>query len=229
MSQAVASRVYDVYGRFYDGFEWFFKRRLARAIGAIPFMPGDRVLDIGVGTGLSLDHYPGFVHVTGIDLSAGMLQQAQRKVDSGRVRADAPPGDTELIQANALDLPFADNSFDVVFLSHVISTVPDPHKCLAEAIRVGRDDALLVLVNHFRSSMPVVNWVESAIDPLCRKLGWRCDLSLEELLAPAGVKNPEAVNKVGGWIFRIAYLQKCREGLRLVAMPAQPAREPRLA
>ena len=228
MSSPIASRVYDLYGRFYDSFELLFRHRLARAIDALPFHAGDHVLDIGVGTGLSLAHYPAFIRVTGVDLSAGMLRQAQRKLNRGLVRAGSAPGATMLVQADAMNLPFAERTFDIVFLSHVISTVADPHRCLAEALRVARDQAWVVLVNHFRSPYPLLGWLESAIDPLCRKLGWRCDLSLAELLNGARVDNPMNAEKLPG-IFRTVFLQKRKKSVRIVTLPAPLARQPRLA
>ena len=151
MGKPIASKVYDIYGRFYDRFEVIFKKRLAKAITAVPFRPNDHVLDVGIGTGLSLEFYPSSVQVTGIDLSPGMLEQAQRKVDEGRVRVGCSRDATTLLEGDALQLPFADRSFDAVLLSHVISTVPDPERCLREAFRVARDGASIVMVNHFRT------------------------------------------------------------------------------
>lgn len=227
MSRAIANSVYDLYGRFYDRFELLFKRRLERAITSLPLHSGDRVLDIGIGTGLSLEHYPGYVHVTGIDLSAGMLQQAQRKLDEGLVRADAPRSDTQLVQGDALNLPFADASFDAVFLSHVVTTVPDPKRCLTEAFRVARNHAHIVMVNHFRSPYPVISWVETAIDPLCRKLGWRSDLSLTDLLTSAGVKDADRMERTQGQIFRIVFLEKTRDTIRMIPIPEPVVRQPK--
>jgi len=228
MGKPIATKIYDLYGRFYGAAEIVFRKRLSKALAAVPFRDGDRVLDIGVGTGLSLEFYPANVHVSGIDLSAGMLRQAQRKLAEKAVRGDCRPEATQLIQGDALNLPFAANSFDVVLLSHVVTTVPDPTRCLSEAFRVARDQATIVLVNHFRNPYPVISWVETAIDPICRKLGWRCDLSMEELLRPAGVSGLERARDAKGFIFRIVYLQKRREGVRLVSLPMPAEREAEL-
>ncbi len=223
MGKPIATKVYDLYGRFYDTFELLFRKRLARAIGAIPFRSGDHVLDVGVGTGLSLEFYPPDVRVTGLDLSPGMLRQARRKLDNATLRADSPRDYTHLIEGDALNLPFPNHSFDGLFLSHVISTVPDCRRCLTEAMRVARDGAYLVLVNHFRSPYPVISWVETAIDPICRKLGWRCDLSLESLLASANVSGN--ARERNGFLFPIVYLQKNRGEVRVVPMPDAEDRE----
>jgi phosphatidylethanolamine/phosphatidyl-N-methylethanolamine N-methyltransferase len=228
MGKPISSKIYDLYGRFYDGAEIVFRKRLSKALAGVPFRDGNRVLDIGVGTGLSLEFYPSNVHVTGIDLSAGMLRQAQRKLEERSVRADCRSEDTQLIQGDALNLPFASNSFDVILLSHVVTTVPDPTRCLNEAFRVARENATIVLVNHFRNPFPVINWVETAIDPICRKLGWRSDLSMEELLRPVGVEGLERARDAKGFIFRIVYLQKRRDSVRLVSLPTPIEREAKL-
>ncbi len=225
MAKPIASKMYDLYGRTYAVAEMVFRKRLSRALAAVPFREGDRVLDIGVGTGLSLEFLPSNVHVTGIDLSAGMLRQAQRKMQEKIIRAGCRAEATQLIQGDALNLPFAANSFDVVLLSHVVTTVPDPTRCLTEAFRVARDQGTIVLVNHFRNQYPVINWLETAIDPICRKLGWRCDLSMEELLRPAGVAGLERARDAKGFIFRIVYLQKRREVVKLVSLPMPVERE----
>ena len=225
MSRPISSRIYELYGRCYGGVEWLFRKRLARALGAVNFRDGDRALDIGIGTGISLEFYPAHVHVTGIDLSEGMLAAAKKKLANGEVRVGCRAEMTELIQADALNLPFADNSFDVVFLSHVISTVPDPHRCLSEALRVAGEQATIVLVNHFRSPWPVVNWLETAIDPICRRLGWRADLSVEHLLRSFNVEGAEKRRIGTGSMFRIVFLQKRREGVYVVEMPRMTKRK----
>lgn len=219
MSKPISNNIYNIYGRFYDAAEFLFKKRLRKAITAVPFNRHDRVLDIGIGTGLSLAYYPDDVHVTGIDLCGAMLAQAQKKLDEKSVRADSPRSHTQLLQADALNLPFPDGSFDTVFLSHLITTVPDPQRCLAEAFRVAKPHAHLVIVNHFRSPWPVLSWIETAIDPICRHLGWRSDLSLLELLQPAGVENLHLARETPGFLFRIVYLEKSHNTLRLTKLP----------
>jgi len=144
----MSPRIYNTYAKFYHLFEGFFRRRLSRAIEALPIRPDDELLDVGVGTGFSLAHYPPHLRVTGIDLSEGMLRQAESKLP--QLRPASPRSLTRLLKADAQHLPFPDRSFDLIFLSHLVSTVPDPTKCLSEALRVARDHAHIMLVNHFR-------------------------------------------------------------------------------
>src|ERR1035437_8335678 len=98
MSKPIATKSYDLYGRFYGVVEILFRKRLSRALGEVGFGEGDRVLDIGVGTGSSLEFYPGNVHVTGVDLSEGMLAAARKKLASGAVREGGRAEATQLIQ-----------------------------------------------------------------------------------------------------------------------------------
>jgi phosphatidylethanolamine/phosphatidyl-N-methylethanolamine N-methyltransferase len=92
-----------------------------------------------------------------------------------------------VFQANALGLPFADNSFDHVFISHVISVVSDPYKLVQEAQRVAKPGARIVIVNHFQSTNRFIAMVEKWLCPLCTKLGWRSDLALLDLIRQTGV------------------------------------------
>lgn len=212
MPKRIANRVYDFYARFYGGFEMIFRNRIARAIQEMNLHDGDRVLDIGIGTGVSLEFYPDAVSVVGLDRSAGMLASAAKRVSAGTVRGNATAA-TQLVHGDALELPFPDEAFDAVFLSHVIATVPDPHAALAEAIRVARPNARITLVNHFQNPIPPINWIEAAIDPLCRKLGWRTDLSLRDVLLPAGVTD---LSRPRGIVFQTVHLAKTSHGLRMI-------------
>ena len=142
----------------------------------------DRVLDLGIGTGVSLNYYPQHCRVVGIDLSAGMLRKAREKVRERGL------SNAMVFQANALQLPFADSTFDHVFISHVISVVSDPVKLVQEAQRVAKSDARIVIVNHFQSTNRFIGMVEKWLCPLCTKLGWRSDLALQDLIRRTGVE-----------------------------------------
>src|SRR5205814_1367786 len=93
-----------------------------------------------------------------------------------------------VFQANALQLPFADNTFDHIFMSHVISVVSDPYRLVQEAQRVAKPDARIVVVNHFQSTNRLIAMVEKWLCPLCTKLGWRSDLPLNDLVRRTGMQ-----------------------------------------
>jgi phosphatidylethanolamine/phosphatidyl-N-methylethanolamine N-methyltransferase len=176
--------LYDVQSRIYDKtFGALVQRRISTAISHINIQPGDKVLDLGIGTGASLRYYPqDRGRVFGIDLSSGMLELCiKRMVGQGRPNAT-------VVQGNALELPFADNSFDHVFISHVISVVSDPCKLVREAQRVAKEGARIVILNHFQSTNRLIALIEKWLCPLCTKLGWRSDLALADLIRRTGVE-----------------------------------------
>jgi phosphatidylethanolamine/phosphatidyl-N-methylethanolamine N-methyltransferase len=184
MQEASTKKIYDVHSLFYDAtFGRLVKRRIERAINHMNIRPDDVILDLGIGTGVSLNYYPlDCGRVVGVDLSAGMLREARKKIrERGLLRA-------AVFQANALQLPFADSTFDHVFISHVISVVSNPYKLVQEAQRVAKPGARIVIVNHFQSTNRFIALFEKWLCPLCTKLGWRSDLPLNDLIRRTGVE-----------------------------------------
>jgi phosphatidylethanolamine/phosphatidyl-N-methylethanolamine N-methyltransferase len=183
MQESSTKKIYDVHAMFYDAtFGRLVKRRIARAINHMNIADDDRVLDLGIGTGVSLNSYPRRGHNFGIDLSGGMLRKAREKV------RELGLSNTTVFQANALQLPFADSTFDHVFISHVISVVSDPYRLIQEAQRVAKEGARIVIVNHFQSTNRFIALLEKWACPLCTKLGWRSDLALQDLIRRTGVE-----------------------------------------
>ncbi len=182
MSEPETSAQYDVWSGFYDRtFGALVHRRQSRAIAELDVKPGERVLDLGVGTGLSLIKYPPDAKVVGVDLSAGMLKKADDKLQGdGLHHAD-------LIQADAMHTPFADDSFDHVMVSHVISVVSDPNRLLEECKRIVKPTGTIVVLNHFQSPSPVVGFFERVLNPVFVKIGWRSDLTLQECVRGLGL------------------------------------------
>src|SRR5689334_7865341 len=107
MQEASTRKIYDVHSSFYDAtFGRLVRRRIAIAISHMNISDRDRVLDLGIGTGVSLNYYPRDGRVVGVDLSGGMLRQCVRKIkERGLSQAI-------VFQADAMRLPFADDSFD---------------------------------------------------------------------------------------------------------------------
>jgi phosphatidylethanolamine/phosphatidyl-N-methylethanolamine N-methyltransferase len=159
------------------------------AIKRMAIRPGDRVLEVGVGTGINVSLYPSDCSVTGIDLSSPMLEKARERVARKGVR------NVRLIQMDAANLKFADDTFDIVYAPYVISVVPDPVAVTLEMVRVCRPGGRIVILNHFRSKSRVGAWLERMIAPITPYLGFKSDLDLPAFLVQAGLK-PVSIQKV---------------------------------
>ncbi|MEX0775421.1 MAG: methyltransferase domain-containing protein [Phycisphaeraceae bacterium] len=191
MKESVTSKTYDLWAWFYDyTFGALVANRQVRAVQQLPLRPGDRVLDLGVGTGMLLPHYRRDVKIVGIDLSAGMLAKAENR------RVAAKMEHVQLVQGDAMLPPFAEQSFDHIIVTHVISVVSDPDRLLNWASRLLRPGGRIVILNHFQSDIPIVAWFERVLNPIFVKIGWRSDLALEEVLRGANV-NVEYTFKMG--------------------------------
>ena len=159
------------------------------AIKRMGIKPGDRVLEVGVGTGINVDLYPTDCAVTGIDLSSSMLEKARERVARKGVR------NVRLLQMDAANLKFADDSFDIVYAPYVISVVPDPVAVTREMHRVCRPGGRIVILNHFRSKARLGAWLERIIAPFTLYLGFKSDLDLPAFLVQADLK-PVSIEKV---------------------------------
>ncbi len=177
MSEPITSRTYDLWSRIYDKtFGALVQKRQVRALEQLHLRPGDRVLDIGVGTGIMLPRYPRTVTVVGMDLSAGMLAKAQ-----GKCR-ELGLDHCHLIRADAMRPPFAPQSFDHIMISHTISVVSDPARLIRWAATLVKPRGRIVLLNHFQSTNPVVAWFEKVLNPIFVWIGWRSDVALDDVL-----------------------------------------------
>jgi phosphatidylethanolamine/phosphatidyl-N-methylethanolamine N-methyltransferase len=137
---------------------------------------GERVLEVGVGTGLSLPLYPPDVRVTGIDVSGEMLAKARARVQRERLwNVDA------LLEMDAQAMSFPDASFDKVVAMYVISVVAHPERLLAELRRVCRPGGEIFIVNHVRSDNRAIAAVEKALARFSDQLGFHPDFELRQL------------------------------------------------
>ncbi len=137
---------------------------------------GGRILDVGVGTGLSLRDYSSSTKICGVDISEPMLRKAQQRVRAERL------GNVEVLSVmDAKNLAFADSCFDAVVAQYVITAVPDPEGTLDEFVRVLKPGGELILVNHIGAESGPRKLFELAFAPLARRLGWRPEFPWQRL------------------------------------------------
>jgi phosphatidylethanolamine/phosphatidyl-N-methylethanolamine N-methyltransferase len=160
-----------------------------QAIQRMGIQSGDRVLEVGVGTGINAALYPRDCAVTGIDLSSPMLEIARERVARKGI------WNVRLVEMDAADIKFADSTFDIVYAPYLISVVPDPVVVAREMRRVCRPGGRIVILNHFRSPNPMLASLERAISPFTVHIGFKSDLDLPAFLAQAELK-PVSIEKV---------------------------------
>jgi phosphatidylethanolamine/phosphatidyl-N-methylethanolamine N-methyltransferase len=177
MAEPHESRVYSDLAIIYDSiFGRMFIDSEHSVIDSLKLRPNQRVLEVGVGTGIALDAYPPYVHVVGIDPSSDMLAVAQKRVRENKL------SNVELRPGDALNLDFPDASFDDVTTFHVMTVVPDPVKMMREMIRVCKPGGRIVIINHFGSEKPVLYALVSMFNPITRHLGWTLRLRARHIL-----------------------------------------------
>jgi phosphatidylethanolamine/phosphatidyl-N-methylethanolamine N-methyltransferase len=150
-----------------------------RAVALVNQLPGRDVLEVGVGTGLALPTYARDRRITGIDLSAEMLALAAK-----RVAALGLPNVKALREMDAEATDFSDASFDIAVAMFVASVVPHPRKLMEEMRRVVRPGGHILFVTHFAAEKGPRWWIERAMAPASRALGWRPDFAMDALMTP---------------------------------------------
>jgi phosphatidylethanolamine/phosphatidyl-N-methylethanolamine N-methyltransferase len=182
--------VYDKLAKVYDlTFGPTLHPGRLQAIQRMDIQPGERVLEVGVGTGINLSLYPKHCTVTGIDFSGSMLEKARERAARKDIRH------MRLLQMDAGDLKFADGSFDIVYAPYLISVVPDPVKVAQEMHRVCRSGGRIIFLNHFLSPNTLLSRIERWISPYTIHIGFKADLDLPAFLAQAALQ-PVSIEKV---------------------------------
>jgi phosphatidylethanolamine/phosphatidyl-N-methylethanolamine N-methyltransferase len=168
----MVERAYDRWAPIYDlVFGGVFGRGRRAAILATNSL-GGRVLEVGVGTGISLPQYAANLRIFGTDISAAMLRKAR-----GRV-ADLRLGNVEgLAVMDAEKLEFPDLSFDVVMAQYVVTAVPNPEAALDEFARVLRPGGQIILLSRVSADAGARRFIEQRLQPVVRRLGWRSEFA----------------------------------------------------
>jgi len=184
--------VEQVYRRLAPVYDLFFGAALQhgrlRAVERMRLRPGQRVLEVGLGSGATIDLYPSTCRVTGIDLSAPMLRKAVARRATLGARVD-------ILRMDATVLSFPDDTFDVVYAPYVMNAVPQPVAVAREMRRVCRPGGRILFLNHFRAEGPIGARFEHAASALLRHIGFTWDVDLASLLEAAGLR-AQSVEKV---------------------------------
>ncbi len=194
MDLETVRRAYSRWARVYDlAFGPGMVKARKRGISMLQLGREAKVLEVGVGTGLSLPFFPSDCHVYGVDISRDMLARAHERAAHPR---------RGLIEGDVAHLPFDDGTFDGILAPYVVSAVPDPVAMLREVRRVAKAGARIVLLNHFASEHPLLAAIERAINPATtRMLGFHADFDVQPLLDEVGlaVSESEKVPPFGYW------------------------------
>jgi phosphatidylethanolamine/phosphatidyl-N-methylethanolamine N-methyltransferase len=174
LDTATVTKAYARWAPVYDlVFGAVFERGRHAAIDAAERV-GGRILEVGVGTGISLPQYSRACQICGIDISGPMLRKAQERVDEfGLTNVEG------LWVMDAEHLSFPDASFNVIVAQYVITTVPNPEATLDEFARVLKPGGEIVLVSRVGAEAGLRRSLEHWFQPAARKLGWRTEFSFE--------------------------------------------------
>ena len=179
MSEIDKDRVAKAYARWAPIYDLVFGKVFAAgrmASIAAAERIGGRILDVGIGTGISLIDYSPNNRIVGVDYSEPMLRKAHERVIEHKL------SHVEAIAVmDALHLGLPDASFDAVVAQYVITTVPDPEATLDEFVRVTRPGGEIILVNHLGAEAGWRRAFEHGFAPIARRLGWRPEFPWERL------------------------------------------------
>jgi phosphatidylethanolamine/phosphatidyl-N-methylethanolamine N-methyltransferase len=165
-------RAYDRWAPIYDlVFGGVFGKGRHAAIVATNSI-GGRVLEVGVGTGISLPQYAANTRIFGTDISEAMLAKAKQRVADQRLK-----NVEGLAVMDAEKLEFPDNSFDVVMAQYVVTAVPNPEKALDEFARVLRPGGEMIILSRVSAEAGMRRFIEQRLQPVVRRLGWRTDFA----------------------------------------------------
>lgn len=202
MDLARLERIYDAYAKIYDRlFGRVFDAPRKAAVEWLAAAPGETILEVGVGTGIALPMYGDGPYIIGVDFSLGMLREARRCIEANEIR------NASILRMDAIHMAFPDSCFDGLMAAYVVTAVPDYRQLMVEMVRVCRPGGRIVIVNHLHHRNRLVAFGQRLLSPVTQRLGWRTDLSLDDVLAgtPLEVTRMTTVPPFGLW-----YLVECR-------------------
>lgn len=173
---------YDRFSRFYDSFESIIERLFFSKLrrDTLSGLKG-KILEIGVGTGKNLKYYPLYAEITGIDISNEMLKKAKEKIGFSNKNVT-------LLQMDAQQLKFKDNSFDYVIGSFVLCSIPDPVKALKEIKRVIKPKGKIIFIEHVLSKHKLIALWEHLHNPITSRLfGFNVNRDTKKNILSSGI------------------------------------------
>jgi len=182
--------IYSFYSPFYDLiFGKVLEAGRRQAFKYLDPSPPRKVLEVGIGTGLTLRHYPKSCHIVGIDISAKMIDRARERV--------ARLGNGHTIDLEVMDachMTFADNSFDAVISPYVITTVGDPLQFCREILRVCKPGGQIIIVNHSKDPDRLVGKLGAFASPFFARVGFVTDLDVVSLVRSTEIEVQQVID-----------------------------------
>ena len=182
--------IYRLYAPIYDRFMApSFADGHSKMYKPLNFKSGDHILEVGVGTGISLKNIPDFVKVDAIDYSEPMLVKARKRQEKGEYAAKI-----NFQQMDAHVLEFDNNQFDHSVVAHTLAVVAEPEVVLREIMRVTKSSGLIVIVNHYKDKKGIIGTIWN---PFRKRLGLGKHVNFKQLIEKCGLKllSEERVNR----------------------------------
>jgi phosphatidylethanolamine/phosphatidyl-N-methylethanolamine N-methyltransferase len=192
---------YSIYTPIYDWIAGGFYPQRGRSIAQIRAGNSAKILIVGAGTGLDLNHLRGYSNITAVDITPSMLYLLKKRAKSLNLQLDARVMDGQQLQ-------FGDNSFDVIVLHLILAVIPDPVACIKEAERVAKPGGELVVFDKFLEDGKRASWLRRIVNAPILLLATSINRRMEDLLAHTQLRKTNDEPAGFGGLFRILHLQK---------------------